>query len=148
MIYSIRTRGSSSLRQRCKPVTVFDEKLAMLGADLVDTCKHHSALGVAANQCGILLAVIVVERGDEDFPLVMCNPVITYTSGTNYRIEQCLSLPDVAVRVRRADYIEVNYDTILGMPLTLQARGLVSRTIQHEIDHLHGILITDHREET
>lgn len=130
------------LRIKSDPVTVFDDTLKSLIADMIDTMHQHKGVGLAAPQVGILKQLIVVSYKKREFALI--NPQITAAKGKETGEEGCLSIPRTRCRVDRYAMIEISALTANGKPIRLKERGYIARIIQHEIDHLNGILITDH----
>jgi len=148
--------GDPVLREKAQPVTVFDASVGQLVDDLLQTMCAHKGLGLAAEQIGSTAAVCVIDaegciRGDEGaelplgipHPLVLVNPAIRELEGTQIGQEGCLSFPDVYVTIKRGDRVTVDYQDVTGASQSLVATGLLSRAIQHEIDHLRGVLFTD-----
>jgi peptide deformylase len=125
-------------------VEVFDDRLreevARMGALMVDSL----GIGLAATQVGTLHRVLVY-RVEHDSPVnVLVNPVIEWKGGEEETLEEgCLSLPGVHVDVERPVYVRVRAQDAAGEPLVVEASGLEARVIQHEIDHLDGVLILD-----
>jgi peptide deformylase len=97
-----------------------------------------SGTGLAAPQVGVQKRVIVVDGGEA--PLVLDNPKIAATEGEQVGLEGCLSVPDLVGEVRRAEWVMVNGLDRRGWPVSLEGEGLLARALQHEIDHLDGIL--------
>lgn len=129
------------LRKKSKPVTVFDEKLAVLLDDMAETMYHAKGAGLAAVQVGILRQVAVVDTGEGLIELV--NPKITAQSGELDEIEGCLSCPERAGIVTRPTQLTVAAQDRSGNPITIEGTELLARALCHEIDHLHGILYHD-----
>jgi peptide deformylase len=140
----VRKLGDPVLRAKALPVERFDEKLAQeverMGALM------HDALGVglAATQLGVLHRVLVYSAYADDPLTALVNPVIEWRSEElESAMEGCLSLPGVHVEVERAARVRVTAQDEHGEPLEIEAEGLTARVIQHEVDHLDGILILD-----
>jgi peptide deformylase len=140
----VRKYGDPVLKTRARPVEVFD-------AALVDEVRRMGALmddalgiGLAATQLGVMHRVLVY-RVDQDAPLgVLVNPEIEWKGDEVESMEEgCLSLPGVGVEVERPIHVRVRASDERGAPLTIEASGLEARVIQHEIDHLDGVLILD-----
>lgn len=129
------------LRLPTESVSVFDEVLIQLISDMMETMDHDRGVGLAAPQVGILRKVIVVSYKRRRFALV--NPQIERFSGTEWGEEGCLSIPRLRLMVPRATRIEVTAQTPLGKSFKLKERGYIARILQHEIDHLNGVLIVD-----
>lgn len=134
------------LRQYCGPVIRFDEELRRLAGNMLETLRatiDPKGIGLAANQVGrpMRLIVLAVPAWPD---LAMCNPIIEKAKGTISGEELCLSEPGVRVRVKRAAKIRVKYWDVHGQVTTVTVRDLMARCIQHEIDHLDGIMLSDH----
>ncbi len=134
--------GSSTLRTRSVEVAAVDEALRQLIDDLFLTMDTAKGVGLAANQVGITKRVAVVDAESDRF--VMVNPIITSAEGRQRAEEGCLSIPEVYGDVTRAERIVLEATDREGRRYTKEAEGLVARAIQHEIDHLDGILFIDH----
>ncbi len=135
------------LRVRCPEVTVFDDGLRKLAADMVETMHAAVGVGLAASQVGVetRLAVIDVSVGEEeDDALVLVNPVIDDPKGDERDVEGCLSIPEFTEKVDRPTEIRVRAQDLEGAPFELVAEGLLARVICHEVDHLDGVLFVDH----
>ena len=132
------------LRQRARKVTQFDAKLARLAADMVETMAAHRGVGLAANQVGALLRMCVVQPEDWDEALALVNPEIMRREGLREVEEGCLSLPGYRGMVNRAERIRVRYQDLSGKQLRLKADCTLAQAIEHETDHLNGILYIDH----
>ncbi|HEX5633155.1 MAG TPA: peptide deformylase [Gemmatimonadales bacterium] len=134
--------GSPVLRQRSAEVTVFDEELRKFVADMFETMEAANGVGLAANQVGVARRVAVVEAEGKRFAMV--NPRLVQVEGRGTQEEGCLSIPDVFGDVTRPTKVVLEAQDEHGQPYRLEAEGLVARAIQHEIDHLDGILFLDH----
>ena len=137
----ILTEGNSALSKVCRPVTSFDERLATLIDDMKETLVEANGVGLAAPQVGVLRRLVVVDLGDEIIELV--NPRILETSGEQDGLEGCLSVPGVYHDVVRPSKVIVKAQDANGVEFTLKASGLMARVIQHEYDHLDGVLFVD-----
>jgi len=149
-IRKITTFPEEVLREDAKPVEVFDDDLAKLIDDMVDTMREAPGVGLAAPQIGISKRIIVVEFGDEEddsIPkqlYVMINPEIIKESNDKVPgIEGCLSVPGVVGNVNRSRVVTVRGQNIHGKPVKIRAQGWLARIFQHEIDHINGVLYTD-----
>ena len=143
----IYTYPESVLRQRAEPVTDIDGRLQELIDDMAETMYQAPGIGLAANQVGETCRVIVFDISRKDEPKNLCvviNPEIVEASGTVVNEEGCLSVVDYCAQVKRSEYITVKGLNREGDPLLLQEEGLVSIVLQHEIDHLNGMLFIDH----
>lgn len=139
--YNIVEDGDPVLRKIARPVREVDDKIAKLLKNMAETMYHANGVGLAAPQVGISKRVIVVDVGEGLYSLV--NPEITAKSGAQDGPEGCLSVPGMTGDVLRANRITVDAQNEKGEPVTIEAEGFFARAIQHEIDHLDGILFTD-----
>ena len=153
--------GEEVLHQKGEAVTQFDESLKRLFEDMVETCIEADGIGLAAQQIGKAIQFCVVDlRGIEvDFdytidgakppidlfnPMGLCNPVVTVIDSPKTTYEEgCLSFPEIRGDVDRPDWIRCEFQDIEGVPHVIECNGLLSRCIQHEVDHLNGILFTE-----
>jgi peptide deformylase len=135
------------LKAKAKPVARIDDKLRRLAADMLETMYKAPGIGLAAPQVGISerLIVIDVAEGDERRPMALVNPEIVWCSGECATAEEgCLSLPGQFADVTRPQQVKVSYLSEHGEERELAAEGLLARCVQHEIDHLDGVLFVDH----
>ncbi|THE14424.1 peptide deformylase [Bacillus timonensis] len=130
------------LEVECEKVTTFDRKLSKLIKDMYDTMLEADGVGLAAPQVGIAKQIAIVDIGDESGLIELINPVILEQKGEQVGPEGCLSFPDLFGEVTRYDYIKVRAQNRRGKIYVFEARDFLARAIQHEIDHLHGILFT------
>ena len=148
-LLQIRYFGDPVLRQRAEPVTVFDAALARFGRDLLETMRAAPGVGLAAPQVGVLKRVFAYDVGvDEEtgeHPYgVLVNPEITRREGEQLGEEGCLSFPGLYYEVTRAMEVTVAAQDVTGQHRTVTGSGLLARCLQHEIDHLDGVLFIDH----
>ena len=148
-ILPVYTYDQSVLRKKAKPVKAVDDGLITLASDMLETMHQASGIGLAANQVGSLQRIIVVDlSGMEDakdfVPLVMLNPEVFVEEGEWIAEEGCLSIPDIREEVARPDHIKVRYRDLTFVEREIEAQGLTARVIQHEIDHINGVLFVDH----
>ena len=138
--------GSPVLRQRADPVPGVDDAVRQLIDDLFDTMYAAKGVGLAANQVGIAQRVAVVDTGGDTLePLVLVNPTILHRGDETETAEEgCLSIPEIFGDVERPVSIIVEATDRSGTPFRLEASGYQARAIQHEIDHLDGVLFLDH----
>jgi peptide deformylase len=129
------------LKQHCARVTSFDHHLEKLIGDMFETMTAHNGVGLAAPQVGILEQVLIGQYKDKPFYLI--NPTLLAEEDAVMGEEACLSVPDFSVNVTRANNIIVETYNIQGEKIQIQETGMVARIIQHEIDHLNGILIVN-----
>lgn len=141
-IRNIRIDDDPLLRKQSREVTKFDNRLKYLVEDMFETMYHAEGVGLAAPQVGILKRVIVIDDREGN-KLEMVNPVIKEMDGEEVQIEGCLSLPHKQGSVKRATHIIVDYYDKDNNKKTLEPRDFFARIIQHEIDHLNGILYSD-----
>ena len=134
--------GSPVLRQHADEVTAFDDELRTFIADMFETMDAAEGVGLAANQVGVARRVAVVDADGHRF--VMVNPRIVESEGKASAEEGCLSIPDIYAEVTRPERVTLEALDGEGKPFRLEAGGLTARAIQHEIDHLDGILFLDH----
>ncbi len=142
--------GGEVLRKPARRVREFGPELHQLLDDMVETMREAHGVGLAAPQVGVPLRVAVIEYPeddeDPDSPLrlyELVNPEIVKAKGSEIGQEGCLSLPGLAADVDRATYVLVEAQDRHGKRLRMKAYGWLARVFQHEIDHLHGILMTD-----
>jgi peptide deformylase len=141
-LLTLHLLGSPVLRQRSPEVEAFDEGLRKFIDDLFETMDAAKGVGLAANQVGVARRVAVVDAEGQRFAMV--NPRIVRAEGKSTAEEGCLSIPDVYGDVTRPASVTLEALDRDGKPYRLEAAGLVARAIQHEIDHLDGILFLDH----
>ena len=147
MIRPIRVYPDPVLRVRCPEVSRFDEELARLLADMVETMHAAPGVGLAAPQVGVEQRVAVVDLSvgrDPGSVLVLVNPVIENAEGAEVDVEGCLSIPELTEKVPRPERLTVSAADPTGERRTFAAEGFLARAICHEIDHLDGILFVDH----
>lgn len=135
--------GDPILRKVAKPVEAITPKITKLLDDMVETIyESDGRAGLAAPQVGILRRVIVMDCGDGLIELI--NPEILEMSGEQIGTEACLSLPGYYGEVKRANYVRIKSLNRDGEEFILEGEGFLARCIQHEIDHLNGVLFVDH----
>jgi peptide deformylase len=138
----IRTFGDPVLKTHAAPVETFDDSLARLTEDMLATMRENDGVGLAANQVGRLRRVLVASVEDEDYVIV--NPVLSDRSETTERGQEgCLSIPGINVEVDRPTAVTVTGQDASGEPLRIEAQEMLARVLQHEVDHLDGVLILD-----
>ncbi|CAA9445955.1 MAG: Peptide deformylase [uncultured Rubrobacteraceae bacterium] len=142
MALDIRRFGDPVLKTRAAPVESFDDSLNRLTQDMLATMRDNEGVGLAANQVGRLKRVFVAAIEDEEYVIV--NPVLTDWSETTESVpEGCLSIPGILVDVERPTGVTVSGQDLSGTPLQIRASDLLARVLQHEVDHLDGVLILD-----
>lgn len=138
----VRTFGDPVLKTRAGKVKEFDEALIRLAEEMLVTMHEKEGVGLAANQVGRLKRVLVAATEEDEYVLV--NPVIEASSEeTETLAEGCLSIPGIQVEVERPAAVTVAAQDAAGGDLRIEADGLLARIIQHEVDHLDGVLILD-----
>ena len=136
------------LKQVAKPIDTITEEIKLLGNNMLETMYANKGIGLAGNQIGVLLRIIVIDlQEDEDEaynPIIFINPeIISSSDELAERDEGCLSLPKISSLVKRPAKIKISYLDINGEKKELEADNLLATCLQHEIDHLNGILFTD-----
>lgn len=136
------------LRQISQPIERFDADTKRLASDMLDTMYDAPGIGLAAVQIGIdrrMLVIDVAREGEEKTPLVFINPLVIASSEERSVYEEgCLSIPDYYAEVERPATVRVDYFDVDGKPQTVEADGLLATCLQHEMDHLDGVLFIDH----
>lgn len=135
------------LNEIAKPVTVFDKELEILVEDMAETMYSAPGIGLAAPQVGINKRLFVVDaspRGEKADLRIFVNPQITYKSGKVLGEEGCLSFPEIYEDVVRAEIIKIQAQNVKGEPFELEASDILAVVIQHEYDHLDGVLLINH----
>ena len=142
MALDLRTFGDPVLKTRAAPVETFDESLARLAQEMLATMREQEGVGLAANQVGRLKRILVAAVEDQEYVIV--NPTIEERArSTEKDLEGCLSIPGIQVEVERPTAVTISGQDASGAPLRLEASGLLARILQHEVDHLDGVLILD-----
>lgn len=161
MVLPIVKYGEKVLRDKASPVAQVTPELVRLAQDMVSTMHRAKGVGLAAQQVGRLESLCVIdvppdcEEDDEtrefnarvEMPLVMFNPQILAQTGEQEGREGCLSFPDMGAPLKRAAEVTVQYIDAAGLPQIATVRGFLSRAVQHETDHLKGILYVDRLED-
>lgn len=142
-VLSIRRYGDPILRQKAQPVESFTPEIRKTLADMLETMYHQVGIGLAAPQVGVSLRIILVDDGPRG-PRVLINPVIVERRGVVRGEEGCLSIPGFFGEVERSEWVRVEALDAEGLSLAFEAKGLQARVIQHEMDHLDGVLFIDH----
>lgn len=133
--------GDPVLRKIAAPVERIDKKLVRFLKDMAETMYAADGVGLAAPQVGVSKRVVVIDVGDGIYELI--NPEIVKKEGSVIGGEGCLSVPDYEGEVERAEYVECEFTDRKGQRMLLQANGLLAIAVQHELDHLDGILFID-----
>ena len=158
MSLPICTYGNPVLRQKAIEVTVVNDETKALAKEMLETMYDEQGVGLAAEQVGRTERMFVVDippEGDVDddgqrenpdvqMPLIFINPKITgHTQDVQVGPEGCLSFPEIFANVERWYEVDATYTDLNGIPQAIHAKGLLARAIQHELDHLDGILLVD-----
>lgn len=138
---TIRIQGDAVLTKKCKEITEVTPKIKELIEDMLDTMYEACGVGLAAPQVGILKRVVVIDIGEG--PVVMINPEILETSGTQTGDEGCLSLPGKAGQVTRPNYVKARAFNENMEEFIIEGEELMARAICHELDHLDGHMYTE-----
>ena len=139
--------GAPSLREPSRPVEKFDEDLEKLTADMFETMYAAPGVGLAAPQVGVNIRLIVMDihGGNESSgKIILCNPRIVASEGTQDGEEGCLSVPEFIEYVTRPMKVTIEAQNTKGEPFEFAGEGLLARAICHEIDHLDGVMLIDH----
>ena len=138
--------GAPTLREISRPVEKFDEGLEKLVSDMFETMYAAPGVGLAAPQVGVNIRLIVIDISggkEPDRRMVLCNPRIITSEGTQEGEEGCLSVPDFCELVKRPLRVVVEAQDIKGEPFRIEGEELLARAICHEIDHLNGVMFVD-----
>ena len=153
--------GDPILRTKGKRIATVDAHIRELAANMIETMHLANGIGLAAQQVGEALQLTVIDvAAAEDqestmkvdgaevdpkssMPLLLLNPELTPGKETDLAIEGCLSFPEITADIRRAISVAVHAQTLEGEPVVIEASGLLARALQHEVDHLNGILFID-----
>jgi peptide deformylase len=134
------------LAKRATEVTAFDEKLAKLVDEMFDSMYAAQGIGLAAPQIAISKRITVIDVSFKERPeekLALINPVIVEQTGRQVEEEGCLSLPEIREKVVRAEWVKVKAQNVKGEWFEVEGTELLARALQHEIDHLDGVLFID-----
>ncbi len=133
----------SVLKQKAKRVSRIDSSIQRLIDDMVETIRQANGVGLAAPQVGVPLRVIVVQMPGEE-PIAIINPKIVKRAGEQEVTEGCLSIPGYFGEIKRSASVTVKGQDQQGKAIRIKATGLMAEALEHEIDHLNGILYIDH----
>lgn len=147
MIRNLCYYGNPVLRKKARPITEFNESLEKLVNDMIETMHTADGVGLAAPQIGESLQLAIVDPSPDQGGLtrmILVNPEIKPAGDeTEVAEEGCLSVPGIYARVKRPFRIEVKAQDLKGNPLNFEATGFTARIIQHEVDHLNGVMFVD-----
>ena len=144
--YPIRLFGDPVLRQRAAEVTDIDGRIARLAQDMIETMHEAPGVGLAANQVGVLKRVFVYDLNDGSGPRAVVNPVIGDARDEWIFEEGCLSIPGITAEVVRPKEVHFTAVDLDGNEVSFEADELLARVLQHELDHLDGVLFIDRLE--
>ncbi len=145
-VLDILTFPNPILKTRAAPVEVVDDEIKQLAADMAETMYAAGGVGLAANQVGVLKRIFVIDIAGDDEPSdlrVFINPELTELKGEQTGAEGCLSFPGAQEDIKRAKTVHVRALDTEGEPFEMTADGLLAVAIQHENDHIDGILMID-----
>ncbi|MEN6413662.1 MAG: peptide deformylase [Veillonellales bacterium] len=140
-VLEIKQAGDKILKEHCAPVAKVDRRIRQMLDDMAQTMYAADGVGLAAPQVGLALRVVVVDAGDGLIELI--NPVIVNSEGSEQGTEGCLSIPGVYGEVERCSKVTVEGLNRFGKKVQVEGTGLQARALQHEIDHLEGILFIE-----
>ncbi|MGI6092797.1 MAG: peptide deformylase [Veillonellaceae bacterium] len=140
-VLEIKKAGDEVLKKVCTPVTKIDRKIKKLIEDMAETMYAANGVGLAAPQIGLPIRVVVIDTGDGLIELI--NPVITEKEGCDKDTEGCLSIPFVFGEVERYSKVTVEALNRNGKTVKVTGTGLLARALQHELDHLDGVLFIE-----
>jgi len=161
MILDVVKYGNPVLRTKGRKIKNVDDEIRALAADMLETMYDASGVGLAAQQIGRALQLTVVDISDsesrpsrmwiggeevdpkEHMPLILINPELELGEEQEVGTEGCLSFPEISAEIPRAAKVKVKAQDLEGHPIEFEAAGLLSRAVQHETDHLNGILFID-----
>ena len=141
---NIRTIGDPCLNKVCREVNIITDKIRILVEDMLDTMYEANGVGLAAPQIGVLKRIVVIDVSEEgDEPLILINPVIIETRGSQTGEEGCLSVPERSGTVTRPQYVKIRAFDMNMEEFEMEGEDLLARAFCHEIDHLDGHLYTE-----
>jgi peptide deformylase len=161
MIREIVIYGDPVLRKKGKDIVKITDEIRAFAQDMIETMHEAHGVGLAAQQVGEAIQLTVIDVSDtenrpsrmwidgeevdpkEHMPLILINPQLELSRETEIGPEGCLSFPEVTADISRAEHVKVTALDLEGKPVSFEAEGLLSRAVQHETDHLNGILFID-----
>ena len=148
MILKIKKYPDPILSKKAKPIIKITKDIKKLAKNMFDTMYSTNGAGLAANQVGVLKRLVVIniaKENDKRYPIAIINPEITYKNGEILEPEGCLSFPEgLRAEVKRFAKVTMNGLNLNGKKISFTWEGTLSRIIQHEIDHINGVLFIDH----
>jgi peptide deformylase len=146
-VLKIRKNPDPILRKKAKKVASVDVSVQRLIDDMIETLDKCSGVGLAANQVGVPLRVVIIHIPDKDV-IVLINPEIIEKTGERLVVEGCLSIPGYQAELKRSESVRVKARNRQGKLFTKKATDLLAQAFEHEIDHLNGILYIDYLQDT
>jgi len=156
LIQTIVTYGNEALRAKATPIIDINDKIQALAANMLETMYASNGVGLAAEQVGRTESICVIDIPTDlekpacreqnaaiKMPLILINPQIIAVEGEQRDEEGCLSFPQIGVQITRAFQVTALYTDLQGIRQTITAYGLLARAVQHELDHLKGVLLVD-----
>jgi peptide deformylase len=144
-VRQMRQQPDAVLRRKAKKVPTIDGSIQRLIDDMVETMQKEGGVGLAAPQIGVSLQIAVLQMPEEE-PFAIINPKIVRRSGEREVMEGCLSVPGYQGEIRRSISVTVKGLNRQGKAIRIKATGLMAQALEHEIDHLNGVLYIDHIE--
>ncbi|MAO88938.1 MAG: peptide deformylase [Dehalococcoidia bacterium] len=146
-ILPIITFPDKILRKKARKIKTIDKSIKSLSYDMLDTMNDAGGIGLAANQVGVLKRLIVVQIPEEEEPRIYINPEIIYREGSRMVEEGCLSVPGFIGTVERSIWVKFRALNLESKTVRIKADSLLAQVLEHEVDHLNGILYMDHLSE-
>jgi peptide deformylase len=161
MVLEIVKYGHPALRQKGAEIGKVDSKLRQLAVDMLETMDAANGVGLAAQQVGVPIQLTVIDVADvedrpstmkidgkevvleEHMPLILLNPVLELSAEKEPGLEGCLSFPEMTAEITRSQHVKVRAKSLDGEEIAFEATGLLARALQHEVDHLNGVLFID-----
>ena len=145
-ILDLKYYGASVLTRPAKPVKRIDKELLTLAQNMLDSMYHYNGVGLAAPQVGVSKRFFIVDCGEEyqKEPYFLINPEVVSVDGKQMGGEGCLSLPEFYTEVERPMHCTLKALDLSGKEITVSGSGLLARALLHELDHLNGVLFTEH----
>ena len=145
-LLTLRIAPDRLLHVKAKKIRVIDASIQRLADDLLETMHHENGVGLAANQVGVLQRICVIQMPEDEEPRILINPVVVEAQGQREVDEGCLSVPGYRGTIKRSEAIKVRAQDINGKIIRIKAQDLLAQALEHEIDHLNGVLYLDHLE--
>ena len=142
-VLTVRKYGDPVLRRRSAEVADVTPELRATIADMIETMYEEEGIGLAAPQVGIPLRLMVIGHDARREPQALLNPRIVDRGGEVTAEEGCLSIPGIFAQVARAEWVDLEATDVDGQPVKVHGKGLLARVLQHEMDHLDGVLFID-----